>query len=111
MPILTSTITIIITHSKVPPPPPPILLTPPLVLLTLMEHHCTGKVMMECSMKTTTRLKGTQIIKDLFLPRNKTLEGSLLPVFLASGFPEREEAGTWILTNLMLLKTTMRKKK
>merc|ERR1719336_1317276 len=109
IPIPTSTITIIITHSKVPPPI--LLLIPPLDLLTLMEHHCTEKVMMDYSMKTTTRLKGTQRIKDLFLPLNKTLEGSPLPVFLASGFQEREEAETWILTNLMLLKTTMKKKK
>merc|ERR1719336_1843862 len=62
-------------------------------------------------MKITTRLKETQRIKDLFLPRNKTLEGSPLQVYLASGFQEREAAETWILTNLMLLKTTMKKKK
>merc|ERR1719336_1672448 len=35
MPILTSTITIIITHSKVPPPPPTMLLILPLVPWTL----------------------------------------------------------------------------
>merc|ERR1719471_1645633 len=84
------------------------LLILPLDLLTLMEHHCTGKVKMVCFMKITTRLKETQRIKDLFLPRNKTLEGRHLPVFLASGFQGREAAGTWILTNLMLLKTAMR---
>merc|ERR1719336_1155818 len=62
-------------------------------------------------MKTTTRSKETRRIKDLFLPRNKTLEGSPLPVFLASGFQEREAAETWILTNLMLLKITLMKRK
>merc|ERR1719336_2927753 len=62
-------------------------------------------------MKTTIRSKETQRIKDSFLPRNKTLEGSHLPVFLASGFQGREAVETWILTNLMLLKTTLMKRK
>merc|ERR1719422_948267 len=62
-------------------------------------------------MKTTIRLRETRRIKDLFLPRNKTLEGSPLPVFLASGFQGREAAEIWILTNLMLLKTTLMKRK
>ena len=92
MPILTSTITIIITNNK---DPPTLLQMHHSELLTLTELHCTEKVMMLCSMRTITRSRGIRRIKDLFLLRlcNKTLEESHLPAIPASGFQGREAAG------------------